>query len=550
MIGRFIFGMVSGCVLVAGGLIVGAVLFPLRGTDLTANTEVEATLVEKPADVAVAELASEPEPEPVAEPEPMPEVAVEAPAEAPAEVAVESPAAEAPSIEAPAKVAAKLAAGVEAEAPAAVAATEPVVVEMVPETAAEEPSGSPAKVVVASEAAKAPAAKAVAAPLADAPATEVAAEPSAEPAAVAEIEPAAETPVGAAVGAVRVATVEPIETAEATAPIDAAPAPEKPAAAVPEPVADVVPAIVAEVPATDPPLMPETRSKPLPKTDGATPPDVGSVPEVAPAPASSLEPTPGFDDTPDGVVVGRLPKIGDAPVTAAAAPEAANEEAPPILAFAAPFENPDNKPVLAVVLIDGGGADLDRASLAALPFPVSFALDPLDPATPERAALYRAAGREVVMLATGIAYGAQAADVEVAFQSMAQGLPEAVAVMDLATPMFQNQRPLASIVVTVVAAQGRGLLTWDQGLNAADQVARREDVAAAVIFRDLASSGTDGAAIRRLLDRAVFKAGQDGRVVVAGTATTETVAALLEWSVEGRAATIALGPLTAAMQVD
>jgi polysaccharide deacetylase 2 family uncharacterized protein YibQ len=133
---------------------------------------------------------------------------------------------------------------------------------------------------------------------------------------------------------------------------------------------------------------------------------------------------------------------------------------------------------------------------------------------------------------------------------MEQGLPEAVAVMDLATPMFQNQRPLASIVVPIVASQGRGLLTWDQGLNAADQVARREDVAAAVIFRDLASSGTDGEAIRRLLDRAVFKAGQDGRAVVAGTASPETVAALLEWSVEGRAATIALGPLTAAMQID
>mgnify|MGYP006191919269 CR=1 FL=1 len=28
---------------------------------------------------------------------------------------------------------------------------------------------------------------------------------------------------------------------------------------------------------------------------------------------------------------------------------------------------------------------------------------------------------------------------------------------------------LASLVVPVVAAQGRGLLTWDEGLNAADQ---------------------------------------------------------------------------------
>ncbi|TAG16653.1 MAG: hypothetical protein EAZ40_12690, partial [Rhodobacterales bacterium] len=122
--------------------------------------------------------------------------------------------------------------------------------------------------------------------------------------------------------------------------------------------------------------------------------------------------------------------------------------------------------------------------------------------------------------------------------------------MDLEEAAFQDTRPLASLVVPVIGAQGRGLLTWDQGLNAADQVARREDIAAAVIFRDLTSAGTDGTAIRRILDRAVFKAGQDGRVTVAAAATPETVATLLEWTVEGRAATVAIGPLTAVMTVE
>ncbi|MCX7289436.1 MAG: divergent polysaccharide deacetylase family protein, partial [Rhodobacterales bacterium] len=208
------------------------------------------------------------------------------------------------------------------------------------------------------------------------------------------------------------------------------------------------------------------------------------------------------------------------------------------------------KPAVAIVLIDPGTADLDRDGLASLPFPISVALDPMDPATPERSAIYRAAGKEVVMLATGIAEGAQASDIEVAFQSMAQGLPEAVAVMDLSVPTFQNRRPLASLVVPVIGAQGRGLLTWDEGLNAADQVARREDIPSAVVFRDLTSGGTDSAAIRRVLDRAIFKAGQDGRAVVAGTASPETVAALLEWSVEGRAATVALAPLTGVLTVE
>jgi uncharacterized protein len=284
-------------------------------------------------------------------------------------------------------------------------------------------------------------------------------------------------------------------------------------------------------------------------------PETGLAPETTEPDGSesTFESAPGLDAT-EGVVVGRLPRIGDAPAEetpATEAPEAAPAtDARPIVVFAAKFENLDAKPVMALVLIDPGTAELDRASLAALPFPVSLALDPQDPATPERAALYRAAGKEVVMLATGIASGAQASDLEVAFQSMAQGLPEAVAVMDLADPLFQDRRPLASLVVPVVGAQGRGLLTWDRGLNAADQVARRNDVPAAVLFRDLDAAGPSSAEVRRVLDRAVFKAGQDGRVAVAGTATPEIVAALLEWTVEGKAATVALGPVTAVMTVE
>jgi polysaccharide deacetylase 2 family uncharacterized protein YibQ len=303
-----------------------------------------------------------------------------------------------------------------------------------------------------------------------------------------------------------------------------------------------------EVPAEDAPALPGAEVEPLD-------PEAGSLPEAegADPSASTFDPAPGLGST-DGVVINRLPRIGDAPAEAtpaADAPTAAPDlDTRPVTQFAAAFENLDGKPTFAIVLIDPGTADLDREALATLPFPVTFALDPLDPETPARAAIYRSADKEVVMLATGIAEGAQASDVEVAFQTMAQALPEAVAVMDLADPTFQDRRPLASIVVPVVGAQGRGVLTWDQGLNAADQVARRDDVPAAVVFRDIGSAGADSAAIRRLLDRAVFKAGQDGRVAVAGTASPETVAALLEWTVEGRAATVALAPLTAVLTVE
>jgi hypothetical protein len=106
------------------------------------------------------------------------------------------------------------------------------------------------------------------------------------------------------------------------------------------------------------------------------------------------------------------------------------------------------------------------------------------------------------------------------------------------------------LVVPAIGAGGRGVLTWGTGLNAADQVARREHVPAAVAFRDLDADGETTPVIRRYLDRAAFKAAQDGRVTVVGRTRPETVAALLEWALEGRSATVALAPLSAVMTSD
>jgi uncharacterized protein len=151
------------------------------------------------------------------------------------------------------------------------------------------------------------------------------------------------------------------------------------------------------------------------------------------------------------------------------------------------------------------------------------------------------------MLATGIPEGATPADLEQTFQAHAAALPEAVAVIDLADAGFQNDRQLATQLVPILAAQGRGLLTWDKGLNAADQVARREALPTAMVFRSLDAEGEDAAVIRRYLDRAAFKAAQEGAVTVVGQARPETVAALLEWAVEGRASTVALAPVSAVL---
>ncbi len=664
MVGKFLLGMVSGGLVVTGGLVVGSLLYPTRPANDNAPVPAAEAPIAAPeatapeagakADPVVAEAVTPVEPEAEATADPAPAVAAPQPEEpaTPAPVEGEATAAAEPAAPAagdvakpatevvpskpaettadPAAATPEPAAPVEAaEPPETVVAdagpaaldpepaAEPAAAEegadmAMPETAAEtavaepaldaapvEPAPvEPATTADAQPAEAAPVEPAPAGPaptelaqLEDAPATLPAPEPEPAPAVEAApvvTEPATEAPAegtpmteagtesvaeAPAVGAS--AETEALEAPVAEASTTEAPAVEAPSAeaATTEIPAAEQPATeqpATEQPATDQPATELTEPEPLPET--APLPETGTAPGAAVAempgtrPAalpgttgdssetavaeengSTFKPAPGLVRAGEGVIIGRGT---EAAVDPAADEGSAPVDQRPIAQYATSFENPDAKPGFAIVLVDDGSADLDRIGLAALPFPVSFALDPLDPATPERAAIYRAAGKEVVMLVTGIAQGAQASDVEVAFQSMEQGLPEAVAVMDLADPVFQNNRGLASAVVPILKAQGRGLLTWDEGLNAADQVARREDLEAAVVFRNLDQGRGDKVAVRRLLDRAVFKADQDGRVSVVGTADPATVAALLEWTVEGKAATVALAPLTAVLRVD
>lgn len=406
-------------------------------------------------------------------------------------------------------------------------ATEPVVVEPAAEPV-KEPEPAPATVATAPAPVEpvAPSALADAPPAPAAPETADEAPPTAPGSDAAPLAPAPARP--------------------APADADAAPASTEPPPVpplTPEEEAALAEAALAEggrmaEPAAEPVAEPVPPAEPL--AEMAEPESLLDAPEP---------PAPGFDKAVEGVTTGRLPAIGDAPEPAAT-PEitiADPADLPPVQRYAAPFDGAAGKPLFAILLIDAGGPDVDRATLAALPFPVTFALDPTAPDAGQLAAIYRAAGKEVVMLASGIPAGATASDLQVTFESHARALPEAVAVLDLVEGGFQNDRPLATQVVPVIKDQGRGLVTWDQGLNAGDQVARREEVPAGLIFRKLDAEGEGAPIMRRYLDRAAFKAAQDGRVMVAGDARPETVAAILEWTVEGRAGTVTLAPLTAVL---
>ena len=317
-----------------------------------------------------------------------------------------------------------------------------------------------------------------------------------------------------------------------------------------DPVAPTEPVAPAEPLLDSPAALPDGASPP-PEPDVAEPatPEPATPEPVLPEPAV---PAPGLDGDVPGVSTNRLPQIA-----APAAPESAEADAltpakapddRPLARFAAPFENPAKKPLYAILLLDDGKAQIDRAALAGLSIPLTIVLDPTHPEAGALADLYRKAGKEVAMLASAIPKGAKASDLQVSFEAHAKALPESVAVVDVAEGGFQNNRQLATDLVPLVKDQGRGLVTFDKGLNAGDQVARREGVPAALIFRELDAAGEAAPLIRRYLDRAAFKAVQDGRVVVLGHARPDMIAALLEWSVEGRAGSVALAPLTAVLQ--
>lgn len=335
---------------------------------------------------------------------------------------------------------------------------------------------------------------------------------------------------------------------------DPAPAPEPATEASAEPAPE--PAQTA--PADQPAAPEEDASEP---SDGPTPETAAEPPALAEEPAapstlapSTLAPDGALaDKAVDGVTTGRLPTITTAPTPDPASAEAetalpeVNADLPPVQRFARPFENPAAKPLFAILLVDPGTPDLQRAELAALPLPLSFVVDPMQPNATEAAAIYRAAGQEVVMLATAIPKGAKASDLEQSFAAVSDILPEALALIETAETTFQDNRSLSAEVVTHLEAKGMGLVTFDRGLNAADQVARREGLPSATVFRSLDDEGEDSPLIRRYLDRAAFKAAQEGRVVVIGTAREATVTALMEWAVEGRAASVALAPISAVM---
>ncbi|WP_432655803.1 divergent polysaccharide deacetylase family protein [Pseudooceanicola sp. 200-1SW] len=332
------------------------------------------------------------------------------------------------------------------------------------------------------------------------------------------------------------------ETGTAAVPQDPTP-PEGqitlPAAGFPQADLDAITAGPPSAGAAAPAALPSPAAEPV-----APPrlPQIGDdAPEIqTPAPEEEASAAPRL---PGQGASGPLTERGNAVATDTAA---AAVPLPPIEAFAAPYDAADPRPRMAIVLIDEGDTRVSINSLRSFPYPLSFAIDASRPDAALAMQAYRAAGFEVLLRAD-LPEGATPADVENAAQTWGAQVPEAVAVMEEGPSLLQRGSATSEQLAEALAASGHGLLLYPEGLDTARKLALREGVPAATLFRDFDAQGEDDRVIRRFLDYAALKAGQEGGVVMVGRLRPETVSALLVWGLADRADQVHLVPVSAVL---
>ncbi len=369
--------------------------------------------------------------------------------------------------------------------------------------------------------------------------------------------------------------------AQVYASTDTAPAsvPEVQVAVTPEPEAG----LPAQEPAATGPEPEETRPdtrtavrRPDPVTRDVAD-DIADTSSQGAPPAVVAEPAPvviaqnslegSFADRTDGVTTNRLPSLGDEEPEAEVAPVDAQASgtqdasdtadtlpasASPLEQFARPAENPEGKPVMSIVLMDDGvdlaAAAIGLPALRRFPHPVTFAVEASLPDAASRAEAYRNEGFEVLAM-IDLPEGASATDAEVSVAAALAAVPEAVGVLEGPGTGVTTTPDAARQVSEILAASGHGLVTQNRGLNTAQKLAARAGVPSAVVFRDFDSQGQSPVVIRRFLDQAAFRAGQEGGIVMLGRLREDTLSALLVWALQDRADRVAMVPVSGALSV-
>jgi polysaccharide deacetylase 2 family uncharacterized protein YibQ len=309
-----------------------------------------------------------------------------------------------------------------------------------------------------------------------------------------------------------------------------------------------------------PTLAPDAAQQSPAPADTVTPvaPDEGPVPEAEQTADDSSEapktlpPSGTISDRVEGVRSNRLPSIGDAPQTdeVAAAPEDSPASERAIERNAAPFENPEGKPLMAIILMDDGSSPIGLEALASFPYPLSLAVDADWSGAAEAAERYRAAGFEV-LLTVDLPQSAAAVDTEVAMQAWLDQVPQAVALLEGDESGVQASREASAQLAPILMESGHGIVMHPNALDMERKLLSREGVPAATLFRDFDGEGQDAATIRRFLDQAAMKADQqDEGVIMLGRLRADTISALLLWGLQDRAASVALAPVSAVLTVE
>jgi len=211
-------------------------------------------------------------------------------------------------------------------------------------------------------------------------------------------------------------------------------------------------------------------------------------------------------------------------------------------------EVPPGKPLMSIVLVDDGSAELGPEALAAFAFPPSIAIPATRADAAAAAARHRAAGAEV-LLAVDLPEAARPADVETAMATWLAAVPQAAAVIEGAGTGLQTRRDASAQLAPILLESGHGLVMRPSGLDTAQTILSRAGVPAATLWRDIDAEGQDAGEVRRALDQAALRAGQqeDG-VIVLGRLRAETIRALRLWERQDRAASVALVPVSAVLR--
>lgn len=341
---------------------------------------------------------------------------------------------------------------------------------------------------------------------------------------------------------------------------------------IPQPAAQDAPAQVAqEAPA---PNTPALANDTAPEDEIQTAQAQVPAPDAMPAPSSTAvvaaprpqigTPAASLTDRSTGVVVNRagVAAAPDEASTIAASPDtpadntaaaASDETLRPVERYRQAFENPDAKPLMSIVLIDNGlqqiGAGTSLADLRGFPYPLSFAVDSGLPDAQERIAMYRNEGFEVLGI-IDLPEGALPTDAETTLGVLLPEMQEVVGILEGTAGGLQGSREVSDQVTEILAQSGHGLVAQAKGLNTMPNLARKEGVPAAPVFRDFDSKDQNERVIRRFLDQAAFKAGQQGAVIMLGRLRPETISALLVWGLQDRAGRVALSPVSAVLLAD